>query len=56
MEDKDMKNKDTVIKCDSVYKIFGPNAEKMLASGIFQEPIANEPALQTMFEEVKAGL
>ena len=25
-----MKNKDTVIKCDSVYKIFGPNAEKML--------------------------
>ena len=30
MEDKDMKNKDTVIKCDSVYKIFGPNAEKML--------------------------
>jgi len=35
---------------------FSTNAEEMLASGIFQEPIANEPALQTMFEEVKAGL
>ena len=35
---------------------FSTNAEQMLASGIFQEPIANEPVLQTMFEEVKAGL
>ena len=35
---------------------FSTNAEEMLASGIFQEPIANEPVLQTMFEEVKAGL
>jgi spermidine/putrescine transport system substrate-binding protein len=30
--------------------------ETLLASGIFQEPIGNEPQLQTMFEEVKAGL
>lgn len=30
--------------------------EKTLSSGIFQEPMANEPALQEMFEEVKAGL
>jgi spermidine/putrescine transport system substrate-binding protein len=28
----------------------------LLASGIFQSPIANEPALQTMFEEVKSGV
>ena len=35
---------------------FSTNAEEMLSSGIFQEPMANEPALQTMFEEVKAGL
>lgn len=30
--------------------------EEVLSAGIFQAPIANEPALQTMFEEVKAGL
>ena len=35
---------------------FSTNAEEMLLSGIFQEPMANEPALQAMFEEVKAGL
>lgn len=29
--------------------------EDLLNSGIFQEPISNEPALQTMFEEVKTG-
>ena len=43
--------------CEKLKELgFSTNAEKMLASGIFQEPIANEPALQTMFEEVKAGL
>ena len=31
------------------------NPDELIASGIFQEPIGNEPALQTMFEEVKAG-
>ena len=32
------------------------NPEEVLSAGIFQEPMANEPALQEMFEEVKAGL
>ena len=31
------------------------NPEDLLKSGIFQEPIGNEPELQTMFEEVKTG-
>ncbi len=30
--------------------------DAFLSAGIFQEPIGNEPALQEMFEEVKAGL
>jgi spermidine/putrescine transport system substrate-binding protein len=30
--------------------------ESFLSSGIFQEPIGNEPQLQEMFEEVRAGL
>ncbi len=30
--------------------------ESLLSAGIFQMPIANEAALQAMFEEVKAGL
>ena len=29
--------------------------DALINSGIFQEPIGNEPELQTMFEEVKAG-
>ena len=29
--------------------------DALIKSGIFQEPIGNEPELQTMFEEVKAG-
>ncbi|MDH3605061.1 MAG: extracellular solute-binding protein [Candidatus Tectomicrobia bacterium] len=32
------------------------NPDDMLNAGIFQEPMGNEPALQAMFEEVKAGL
>ena len=32
------------------------NPDELLAAGVFQEPIGNEPALQEMFEEVKAGL
>ena len=32
------------------------NPDDLLGSGIFQEPIGNEPELQEMFEEVKAGL
>ena len=32
------------------------DAEALLNSGIFQEPIKNEAVLQAMFEEVKAGL
>ncbi len=31
------------------------NPEDRLSSGIFQEPIGNEPELQTMFEEIKTG-
>lgn len=31
------------------------NPEDLLSTGIFQEPIGNEPELQTMFEEVKTG-
>ena len=31
------------------------NPEDRLNSGIFQEPIGNEPELQTMFEEIKSG-
>ena len=30
--------------------------EELLSGGIFQVPIGNEPVLQAMFEEVKAGL
>ena len=29
---------------------------ELLASGIFQKPMTNEPEVQTMFEEVKAGV
>lgn len=32
------------------------NPDDLLSAGIFQKPIGNEPALQEMFEEVKAGL
>ena len=32
------------------------NPEEILSAGIFQVPIGNEPVLQAMFEEVKAGL
>lgn len=32
------------------------NPDDLLSSGIFQEPIGNEPELQAMFEEVKAGM
>ena len=32
------------------------NPEKLIDSGIFQRPIQNEPELQAMFEEVKAGV
>ena len=32
------------------------NPEELLNSGIFQEPIGNEPVLQALFEEIKAGL
>jgi len=32
------------------------NPDELLNSGIFQVPIGNEPVLQEMFEEIKAGL
>lgn len=32
------------------------NPDELINSGIFQRPIQNEPELQAMFEEVKAGL
>jgi len=32
------------------------NPDDLLKSGIFQQPIGNQPELQAMFEEVKAGM
>ena len=32
------------------------NPDELLNAGIFQEPIGNEPVLQALFEEIKAGL
>jgi hypothetical protein len=35
---------------------YSTNVNETLDAGIFQAPMGNEPALQAMFEEVKAGL
>jgi len=35
---------------------FSVDVDKTLNAGIFQAPMSNEPALQAMFEEVKAGM
>lgn len=50
---------DNVAAEDLVARGLPTNPDKIgefLASGSFQAPIQNEPELQTMFEEVKAGL
>ncbi len=47
---------DLVSEADLKERGLTRNPEELLTSGIFQEPIKNEPALQEMFEEVKAGL
>ncbi len=46
---------DLVSEEDLAARGFSRDPEALLKSGIFQEPIGNEPALQAMFEEVKAG-
>ena len=35
---------------------YSVNVNETLDAGIFQAPMGNEPALQAMFEEVKAGM
>ena len=47
---------DLVSEEDLVARGFSRNPDDLLNAGIFQEPIGNEEELQTMFEEVKAGL
>ena len=46
---------DLVSEEDLAVRGFSRNPDELLASGIFQAPIGNEPVLQAMFEEVKAG-
>ena len=50
-----LKAYDLVDEADLLARGLARDPEKILSSGIFQEPIGNEPELQTMFEEVKAG-
>ena len=47
---------DLVSDDDLAERGLSKNPEKLLNSGIFQEPIGNEPVLQALFEEIKAGL
>ena len=47
---------DLVSAEDLAARGFSKNPSELLASGIFQAPIQNEPVLQAMFEEIKAGL
>ena len=35
---------------------YSVDVNETLNAGIFQAPMGNEPALQAMFEEVKAGM
>ncbi len=46
---------DLVSEEDLAVRGFSRNPDELLDSGIFQAPIGNEPVLQAMFEEVKAG-
>ena len=47
---------DLVSEEDLAARGLSRNPDDLLSSGSFQEPIGNEPALQAMFEEVKAGM
>ena len=47
---------DLVSEEDLAQRGLSKDAEALLNSGIFQEPIKNIAVLQAMFEEVKAGL
>lgn len=47
---------DLVTEADLAERGLSRNPEALLSTGIFQEPIGNEPELQEMFEEVKAGI
>lgn len=47
---------DLVSEADLTARGLSRNPDELLNSGIFQIPIGNEPELQAMFEEVKAGL
>ena len=47
---------DLVSNDDLVERGLSKNPDELLNSGIFQEPIGNEPVLQGLFEEIKAGL
>ncbi len=46
---------DLVSDADLATRGLTKNPQDLLTSGIFQEPIGNEPKLQEMFEEVRAG-
>ncbi len=46
---------DMVDEQDLLDRGLSKDPDSIISAGIFQEPIMNEPALQTMFEEVKAG-
>ena len=47
---------DLVSEEDLAARGFTRNPDDLLNAGIFQKPIQNEPELQAMFEEVKAGM
>ena len=47
---------DLVSNDDLAERGLSKNPDELLNSGIFQEPIGNEPVLQALFEEIKAGL
>ncbi len=46
---------DMVDEQDLLDRGLSKDPDAIISAGIFQEPILNEPVLQTMFEEVKAG-
>ena len=50
-----LKAYDLVDEADLIARGLSRDPSTVLNSGIFQKPIGNEPELQTMFEEVKAG-
>jgi spermidine/putrescine transport system substrate-binding protein len=51
-----LKAYDLVSEQDLLDRGLTRNPDDLLSAGVFQEPIGNEPELQEMFEQVKAGL